>query len=280
MSDRVSATGLLRALGTLMRPDQFEGIEPSHRLCFAPRKAWAGGEPKVDVYLPSGPGPHPSVVLVHGGGFILGSRDMKPMRFLGSELVRRGYAVAVGEYRLLFQGVDLSEMVGDVVDLHRWWRGQEERFSLDPLRRTTVGLSAGACLALLSAHDLGDLAPTHVVCGYGLYDLLAVRGLLDRLSRPRLVPGATEAELRAASPCGLEPLALPVTLLHGSADEAVPFDQAERYARLREEIGQPTRLIAYPGEPHSFFNQAQSAACKRGLADLLEALESPPSTPA
>lgn len=35
-------------------------------------------EIKADVYRPTGAGPHPAIVWIHGGGFIFGSRAMLP----------------------------------------------------------------------------------------------------------------------------------------------------------------------------------------------------------
>ena len=58
--------------------------------------------------------PAPRCVLVHGGGFVIGSRDMKPMRFLAAKLVGAGLTVCAVDYRMIFRGGRLDEAVDDV----------------------------------------------------------------------------------------------------------------------------------------------------------------------
>jgi acetyl esterase/lipase len=57
----------------------------------------------VDLHLPPGPGPHPLVVLVHGG-FWKQEYDRRHTRPMSRALVAAGYVVAVPEYRRVGAG--------------------------------------------------------------------------------------------------------------------------------------------------------------------------------
>src|SRR5262249_24026640 len=61
-----------------------------------------GVELKGDLYLPSGPGPFPIIVNVHGGYWRRGSRDT--FQYWGPYLAARGYAGFTVSYRLTKPG--------------------------------------------------------------------------------------------------------------------------------------------------------------------------------
>ena len=104
--------GVLRALWLLATPPAFEPRLPhAEAERFRSRRA-RGIAPLADVYLPDGPGPHPSVIIVHGGGFVIGSRRMKPVRYLATRLCAAGYAAAALDYRMIFRGGRLERPAG------------------------------------------------------------------------------------------------------------------------------------------------------------------------
>lgn len=266
---------LLQAVHSLVTPPSFAAIEPAHAdLSYRPRPWPAGVAPRVDVYLPSGPGPHPSVLLVHGGGFVIGSRSMKPMRYLASRLVAEGFAVASVDYRLLFRGArKLEHGVSDVQAALAWWWSQRDRFDLDPDAITLAGLSAGATLSLLAA-GLSVVPLARVVSVFALYDLSGLSGRLPRLLA-RLLGQGSPARIRQASPLHQPLFPAPLTVLHGTADALTPVEQAERYVARRREAALPTELHLYEGQPHGFFNEASLPIADQAFGDLLAALPRP-----
>lgn len=203
-----------------------------------------GIPPLADVYLPS----HPtgaSAVLVHGGAFVIGSRRMKPMRFLAARLTAAGIAVCAIDYRMIFRGGRLPEAVDDVRAAAAWWPQRAAQLGLDARRVSLVGLSAGATLALLAA----DASIERLACCFGLYEPDALRGPSALL--PRLLfatPDRARWRLAAAP-------ATPTLLLHGDRDRLVPVAQAHRLAARRTALGLPTRLAILPGAPHGFFRR-------------------------
>lgn len=225
-----------------------------------------GVAPLADLYVPAADATGASVLLVHGGGFVLGSRRMKPMRFLASRLVAEGIAVCSIDYRLVFRGGRLDEGVDDVMSAVSFLRTRVGRFGLDASRISLVGLSAGATLAMLAA----SRTEVHrLVSVFGLYELDHLRGPLATVI-PRLVFGtSSRAAWHARSPRGAPQPSVSTLLLHGTEDGLVPVEQARRLAEHRRGLGLPTKLVELEGAPHGFFNSA-SHACEQGLREIVD----------
>ncbi len=256
---------IAHALTGLATPPPVPLRAPDRSLDLAP------GVP-ADLYLPAGEGPHPAALLVHGGAFLIGSRRMKPMRFLADRLSAAGIAVATCDYRLLLRGArHLDDQVADVRAALGGLAAHADALGFDRQRLSAVGLSAGATLTLLAA----EASPTpihHLVSVFALYDLAGLSGPLAGLLG-RLLFGTGDAEVwRDASPLARPSPAAPLTLLHGTADGLTPFEQAVRYRDLRAARGLATRLHVYEDAPHGFFNPCDALA-ERAAADVVAALE-------
>ena len=209
-----------------------------------------GIAPLADIYEPAAP-TGASIVLVHGGGFVIGSRRMKPMRFLATRLAAAGITVCSVDYRLIFRGGRLDEAIDDVRAALAFWRGRAP----DPERITLVGLSAGATLSLrVAARD----PVARLACCFGLYEVAHVPVL------PRLLFRTSD---RNAWQLAAHPQ-VPTLLLHGDRDRLVPVAQARRLAAHREALGLPTRLVIYDGARHGFF-RAPSPTADAGVRELV-----------
>ncbi len=247
----------------------FEDRLPTERaVAFRPGRSEMG-HALADVWLPAHPTTRASVLLVHGGGFVLGSRAMKPMRLLASRLLEAGVAVASIDYRLALRGGRLHTMVDDVDAALDWWRERLPGYGLDPGAVTLAGASAGAALSWLAVAKT-QAPPARLASFYGVYDLsYLARGKSAILGR--LVAGTHNAEaLYARSPLATPTLALPVLLVHGTADRLVPYAQAERVLAAREAAGLPTQMLRCDGEPHGFLNDATRAASARAVEATLQ----------
>ena len=267
----VGIGNLVNALGQLAAPLGIAARPPSLARQRYRSESSRGTAPLADVYLPDGDGPHPSMVLVHGGGFVIGSRRMKAMRYLSTRLCNAGFAVATFDYRLLYRGGDLTTAVADVREMLRWWHGQSERFALDNGRISVGGLSAGATLTLLATAE--PPLPLHrVVSVFALYDLSGIRGRLPRLMARKLTGSREPAEWQQRSPSHREMGATPLVMLHGTADDLTPLADAHAYRARRQAAGLPTQLHIYEGAPHGFFNDARKPVADQAFQDLLAAL--------
>jgi acetyl esterase/lipase len=268
----VGPAAIAESIVSLLTPPAFVPRVPVEvGLRYRPERR-RGTPPLADVYLPDGPGPHPSVLFVHGGGFLIGSRQMKPARFFGTRLAEAGFAVAACDYRKVFRGGRLSEAVDDVRAFMAWWGAPEQaaRFHLDLDAVHTMGLSAGGNLMLLAAAQ-EPIPLRHAVAVFALYDLSSLGGRLPRILS-RLVTRSGDRETwRARSPLAMPMPRIPLTVLHGTADRLTPVEQAHAYAARREAEGLKTRVHIYEGAPHGFFNDATAPVAAHGLADVLAA---------
>lgn len=256
-------TGVAKAVWTLLQPANFEAAAPKLR-AHAYRRPTRGIPPRVDAYLPDGDGPHPSVIITHGGGFVIGSRDMKPVRYLATRLVEAGYAVAAYDYRMIFRGGRLREALDDTAAVAAWWRLQADGLALDPQRISLAGFSAGATLSLLHAAE-SEHTYDRLVSFYGVYDFSYLGGTLAGWMRRLLLRSADPEDWRKHSPLHQPISSLPLLLIHGTADTLVPIEHARRLAAHRREHGSPAELYEIPDEPHGFVNDAQLPATREAV---------------
>jgi len=121
-----------------------------------PYQVVSGQNLLMDLWLGEGPGPHPCVVYVHGGGWTSGSRALDRPFLAG--LLGSGITVASIDYRLTSQGALFGEdevvfpaQLDDVQAAIRFLRDHAVILDLDVDRIGTWGHSAGAHLAALAA---------------------------------------------------------------------------------------------------------------------------------
>jgi acetyl esterase/lipase len=272
--------GLLHALWSLITPPHFTPLVPSAADQTYRAKAGHGIAPLADVYLPEGDGPHPSVVLVHGGGFLIGSRRMKPMRYIAKQYVEAGFAVMVFDYRMIFRGGRIAEIVDDVAAAMTWWREQAERFHLDPQRMAMMGLSAGATLMLLAASRLPVGAVQHLVSVFGVYDFTYLNGKLAGLMRRWLFQTTDLAVWQKWSPVEATTSDADVLLIHGDRDDMVPIGHAVRLAASRQSKGLPVTTVVIEGARHAFFNEERTLAhAEQAIAAAIRFLKAPRQAP-
>ncbi len=112
------------------------------------------GKHRLDVYVPAGEGPHPVVVFVHGGGWILGDRQQPGGNYalLGRRLANQGVVAMVISYRL----APWSRHPAQIRDTSRalaWALQHAPEYAGDPSSVFAMGHSAGAHLVALAACD-------------------------------------------------------------------------------------------------------------------------------
>lgn len=117
-------------------------------------EAATDGKHQLNLYLPAGPGPFPTVVFVHGGGWRLGDRDIPFDAYgkLGRRLARRGIGAVVISYRLAPDHKHPSH-IEDVARALAWALAHVAEYGGDPKRVFAMGHSAGAHLVALAATD-------------------------------------------------------------------------------------------------------------------------------
>lgn len=107
-----------------------------------------GGTPlRLDIYLPADRAkPSPLVILIHGGGWRIGSKEQ--FRHMAERLASAGFAAATIDYRL----TDIAPFPAQLHDCKsavRWARAQAVHYGWDPGKIAVLGDSSGAQLAMM-----------------------------------------------------------------------------------------------------------------------------------
>ncbi len=206
----------------------------------------------LDAWIPPGAGPHPAVVLVHGGGWEAGDRVTYIAPMFGVAAAR-GLAWISIDYRLT-PAVTNREQVADVQAALAWVRREAASLRIDPARLVLVGESAsGQLVAHVGAREPGLAG---VVSFYGVYDLEAMAGdpanprsLARRLFRITAMDDAATATLREHSPVRhARKERPPMLLIVGTADRLVAQQRA--YVAALEAAGARVEAVEIDGAPH------------------------------
>jgi acetyl esterase/lipase len=214
------------------RPDTLAyGHEPGH---------------EGDLWLPPTGGPHPVVLLLHGGfWYHAWERDL--MDGLAVDLARRGFAAWNVEYRRVGAGGGWPAPADDADRATEHLRALAPVYDLDLDRLIVLGHSAGAQLALWVAARgrRGEVHPALAVGLATIGDLEAARA--ERIgggSVARLLDGA-EAALADASPIERLPIGVAQILAHAADDDVVPPAQTTRYAAAARSAGDEITLLRF-----------------------------------
>lgn len=231
--------------------------------------------------LPGGAGPHPVVVLVHGG-FWRPEYDRALMDPLAVSAVAEGWAAWNVDYRPSGEDGGWPTTFTDVAAAVDHLAVLAEDHPLDLERVAVVGHSAGGTLALWSAARAGLPAdapgadpvvrPAAVLSQAGVTNLAA--GSLEALGRGAvddLMGGsATTVGSRygLASPIERLPLGVPTYLVHGRDDAIVPPVQAETYRDRATDAGDDVTARLLDGVDHFAVIDPDHEAW-RGVVDWL-----------
>ena len=237
----------------------------------------------ADLYRPATEGPHPSVVLLHGGGW-KGETKVRSWEHWGTYLARAGFAALAASYRLSSdrEAVGLRS-VDDVRAAVQWLRGRAADLGVDPRRVGVLGDSAGGHLAALltltgrepgrkSAYPDDEFAalPGSVdvaVPVYGIFDMIA-QWEFDQVVRPEdsiteVFLGGTPMSRRqayyAASPLyhasAANARGTAWLLIHGTADTVVDHRQSQVMATHLQRAGATVRNLEVGGAAHFWFRE-------------------------
>jgi acetyl esterase/lipase len=117
--------------------------------------AYEGGSnpKKLDVYLPSGNGPFPVVINIHGGGFKFGDKS-GVFETIGKAFLSSGYALVSIDYRLSGEAI-FPAAVQDGKAAVRFLKSNSTKYKLDPDKIALFGQSAGGNIASMIATTAG-----------------------------------------------------------------------------------------------------------------------------
>ncbi|WP_246011649.1 alpha/beta hydrolase family protein [Nocardia mexicana] len=237
-----------------------------------------------DLYLPNGTGPHPVVVLIHGGGWSQ-HRSLAGFARHSRQLAEHGVAVWNIEYRRVNGEGGWPTTLTDVDDAVTALAGIVQQRSgnrLDLGQVHLAGHSSGGQLAAWAAarHSApARRAPSAPVVRIRSATLLAavldmrfaVTDGRDAYVRRLLGGGPDEVpdRYRMASPIAHLPTGVHITAVHGDGDRIVALEQSRRYIAAAGRAGLAADLRILPGTGHAEFVDADSAAWTAARTTIL-----------
>ncbi len=246
----------------------------------------------VDLWRPAGDGPHPVVLMVHGGCWQTGIADRRLMDWVAADLRSAGIAVWNIDYR----GVDRAGggypgTFQDAAAATDALRTHAAGLGLDLARIVALGHSAGGHLALWlgARHRLPQTSPLyvpdplpidHIVGLGGLPDLEAVAASPDNGCGTAVIDrlvGAGRARFADTSVPHLLPLGVPQDLVNGREDRIVPYRMATDYVAQASAAGDTVRLHTIAGTGHVELIAPGTAAWAQARSLVLAAFDRTPS---
>lgn len=219
----------------------------------------------------------PAVLLVHGGGWIGGSRT--DYRFMQTALAQQQIVAVSIDYRLSPASV-FPAQIEDAKCAVRWLREFGKQYRIDTHRVVAMGASAGAHLVALLGTTAG-MAQFEGMGGHPSYssniDAMVLHGgpynlgpLARKMSEhptpdsaasltavSMLLGGNTDSNSQAyrdASPATYaSPQSVSTLLLHGQNDTVVPHSEAVGFGTLLRSKGVSSDVLIIDGAEHADF---------------------------
>jgi acetyl esterase/lipase len=222
-----------------------------------------------ELRVPTGPGPHPVVALVHGGCFKAAYAQASYFGQVGDALKAKGIATWNIEYRRLGQpGSGWPGTYLDVAHGVDHLRAIASQHKLDLGRVVIVGHSAGGHLAMWAAarSRVPKESPLYVANPLPVRGVVDLAGPVDMTAHVREyeglcgdsvittllggTPSTVPDRYAQASPMALLPLGVPQVIAIGTYEDYVPRELVDAYASAAAKAGDSVRTLFFPGAGH------------------------------
>ncbi len=245
----------------------------------------AGGRPlKLDLVLPKEKSdkPRPLIVFIHGGGWRSGDKAGGVGRVIPFVATGNYVGASVG-YRLSGEAIWPAQ-IHDCKAAIRWLKANADKYQIDPERIGVWGSSAGGHLVNMLGTS-GDVKELEGDCGSpgqssrvccvvpfcGPANFLAPKrfeGGRSPSAVDLLLGGKIEEKqdvAKQASPIThVSKDDPPFLVVHGTADNTVPFEQAEMFYAALQKAEVDVTLVKILGGSH-WHRRRRSAAAREGL---------------
>lgn len=244
-------------------------------------------ECKLDVYTKrTVTTPLPTVLLIHGGGWVGGTKEGALMMAL--PYLEMGLAVVNVEYRLAKSSL-APAAVEDCRLALRWVFKNAKEYGFDTTKIIVTGGSAGGHLALMTGMlepadgfdmpkdwDYSGVQPKAAVIinWYGITDVK------DLLAGPNKQNYAVdwignqfhkdELAQRVSPLTYVRKTLPPILTIHGDKDGLVPYDHAVRLHAKLTAAGVPNQLITVPGGNHGGFSKPEMVRIYGAIKEFLK----------
>ena len=217
----------------------------------------------------------PAIVFFFGGGWTGGTpkQFFEQARFLADQ----GMVAMSADYRVKKKHKTTPfECVKDGKSAIRWVRQNANELGVDPNRIAASGGSAGghvaACTGIVEGFDEAgedtsiSSVPNAMILFNPVLDTTALGYGLSKVGESRQTDISPCHHVRAGI--------VPTLVFHGTADKAVPFENAERFTRLMKEAGNVCQLESFEGKGHGCFNGIHFRPKTKDLAPYKRSIKS------
>ncbi len=254
-----------------------------------------GGLPEQtgNLYIPRSLGNHPALLLIHGGGWKLGTRRDPGVVYIAQRLAAHGYEVFSINYRLTGNGGEFPNDLIDCKNALAWMRMHAGRLHIKPRDIFVAGCSAGGYLALMTAYTAAGkeflskaypdvhLHVKAVIAFYAPTNLMLAGGQQPENVAYKLVHAYVKNwldlhpinGLLSASPIGYVAHAVPTLLFQGTQDRLVPPIEASIMAGALLNVHKPVKLVMVKGGGHAFMD-FPSPRRRKSLKQMLSYMQS------
>jgi acetyl esterase/lipase len=222
---------------------------PAHAQRVTPNISYSPNQ-TADLYTPTGTGPFPVILYIHGGSWRSGSKS--DFHKLATDLAAKGYLGFSIDYDLHPHSWPTS--LNQSLDAVRFLRAHAAEYHLDPNRILVLGTSAGGELAALVALTPNAHISAAILLN-GVYDLSSDAHVIVRYLGARCVQDP--AVCKAASPIQqLHAGAPPFFVGHGTADHTVPYADAQTFIAALQQAHVPVTPFVAQNGPHSYWSKS------------------------
>jgi acetyl esterase/lipase len=251
----------------MLSVQEFQAISyaaPDHRLAYGASASQFG-----ELRVPTGSGPHPVVVLIHGGCWKQPYASLKELGPLGDALKADGIATWNIEYSRLYESGSgwpgTYQDIGRAVDHLRVMAGE---YRLDLNRVVIVGHSAGGHLAMWTGgrsrlSKESQLFAANPLPVRGVINLAGTMDMKDNIENMQAgcqdavvtsmlggEPQQVPERYAQASAINLLPLGIPQLLIWGEHEDFIPLPLAQKYVNAATQAGDAVSIIVVPGVGH------------------------------
>jgi acetyl esterase len=243
------------------------------------------GDVKARIYTPKSDGPHPAILYIHGGGWVIA--DIATYESSARALaIGTGAVVVSTHYR---QGPEnkFPAAHNDTIGAYEWILGNAEKLKIDPKKVAVVGESAGGNMAIdicMAAQEKKLTPPVYQVLVYPVSEASAKTSpsmeenknakplntaMLFWFNKNYLNSDADAADIRMSPALAGEKLKglPPATIIAAEIDPL--RSGVEKLSQALQAQGVPVHYQLFPGVTHEFFGMGAVVDKAKQAEDLV-----------
>jgi len=271
---------LLVGIGGAQTPTSVFGTKAAARYWVQPDIVYGvanNTQLKLDVWYPNNvQTPTATLVYIHGGGWIFGTKESQVLQFL--PFLEKGWRVVNVEYRMASNSL-APAAVEDTRCALRWVFRNAKQYNFDLSKIVLSGHSAGGHLSLITgmlpddtgldnncyaAEKYGDVVKMSIAAIINWYGITDVNDVIQGKNVKNYgamwmgsQPDAAEIARRVSPLTYVRAGLPPILSIHGDKDDVVPYEHATRLHEALDKVKVKNELYTIKGGGHGGFTQAE-----------------------